>query len=126
MKAAKETRTIVQGVIFPQQKGVKVFVPFREGVRKSDIQTIVPGCGCTANVTWDSDGATASYSDNTPKADVEKYPTKTKTVTKHLTIYHNDGKPLKVSHPGKGKIYNPRKSKEVVYFDVTVSTNLEV
>lgn len=125
MKLVKSPTNIIQQVIRPGQKGVNIEIPLKSGLKNDNIDHVEPACNCTAKVGWSKEAITASYDDNTSKASVEEYPLGVKTVRKHLTVYHKDGKPLKVKKLGKGMIWNPKKSKEHVFFEVTVALNPE-
>lgn len=55
-----------------------LFFPSRDGKDPMDIEDIIVGCGCTADVKWDEDGVTAvftnteSLKDGVREKDVEK------------------------------------------------------
>lgn len=123
MNVLENNTVVIQEIIRPGQKNVEVLIPLKDAANRNSIEHVEPACNCTAKVSWTDDEIVARYTDNTAPSNINQYPTKTRTIRKHLTIYHNDGEPLKVKKLGKGMIFNPKKSKEVVYFEVTVSTN---
>lgn len=83
------------------------------------IEDVVPGCGCTAQLSIDNTGISAVYKDNTKESDVPKnapwfYPTK-----KAITVYIRDGEPIKIPGP-KGMTFNPKKKQIKLYLHACV------
>lgn len=110
----------VPGTYKPGTKDIPIKWGYKE-VDKREIEKIVPNCGCTADIFKGPDGIYANYNDSTKKEAVEKSPGGVKVITKSVTVYFDDGKPLQIKNARGVMEKNPEKSSYVLTFHVRLS-----
>lgn len=117
---------LTEEFISPGEKGVPVFFKFDE-LKMEDIHYdkkkgygIKPGCSCSADYQVTKEGINIAYNDNTSKENVKAQPTKELIITKDLTVYLNDGLPLKVRNKRGVMQYNKNKDSEIIKFRLRV------
>lgn len=98
--------------------GIPIKWDFKD-LKLEDIEDVVPGCGCTAEISINSEGITATYHDNTKAEDIPKTAPWFFQTKKVLTVYIKDGEPIKIPGP-KGMNFNPKKTKVKIYFHACV------
>lgn len=95
-------------------KSVEIFWPFKE-LAITDIEDTKGNCGCTKPDVH-ADGVRATYNDGHKSKDIDG----AKVVSKSVTVYLKDDKPLKVPNKKGVLDYNPDKSSIALTFHVTV------
>lgn len=83
------------------------------------VEHLTASCGCTTPTTQ-GNNIIAYYNDSSDKSVINSTPNKLITVTKTVTAYIKDGRPLKTPN-GKGVLdWNPDKEKVILKFFATV------
>jgi len=83
---------------------------YAPGMTKDQIETIIPACGCTANVTWGNVGVRAVFT-HQEKA----VPEDGGFYSKNMTVYFKDGLGMVPDGRG-GMMYDPNKKRRVLTF----------
>lgn len=110
----------VPGEHTPGSSGLNVKFEFLE-LKKEEIKKVVAGCNCTAEVEITDDGINAVYTDSTSRSDVLIMNDKRLTVKKSLTVYMDDGLPLRVKNNKGQSVYNREKASIVLTFGVVLA-----
>ncbi len=108
------------GTIKAGTKNVKMSWAIKDGM-DSEIEHIKPGCGCT-DALIDGNVVNAKYHDSSDVSVINSNNSKSILVTKSLTAYLKDGKPLKVKNDRGLEIFNPDKKSIRLTFTVTVTS----
>lgn len=91
---------------------------FYDEVDFNTIQKVQPGCGCTAKIDQLADRIRAVFTDQTVN---DHFKGKDElSLTKTLTVFYKDGKPLKTKNNRGVEIWNPEKEQDVLTFSVKI------
>ena len=116
---------VLPNTIQPQEKNVGIVFKF-EG-DPTDIVFVKPGCSCTAGVEIIGNTIIAKFTESDIAANGSNVSEQQKRVgtvsfTKNLTVYLDDGLPLKVQS-GLGKVLNGNKTNIPIKFTVKVDVS---